>query len=235
MMSLLEHGSAQPLSVLSWETEKSPLYPVISGSAASRSYCRIKRVLDVAAAASLLLLLWPVFLLIALAVFAEDRGPVFFFQMRVGRDGREFRFYKFRSMVRHAEAAKAQLAARNEADGPNFKMKKDPRITRVGRWIRKYSLDELPQLVNVLKGNMSLVGPRPHLPSEVACYNEDQRSRLSVPPGLVCLREVSGRSNLTFDRWVELDLIYIAHRSFATDLRILLCVIPAVLHGEGAY
>jgi lipopolysaccharide/colanic/teichoic acid biosynthesis glycosyltransferase len=197
-------------------------------------YETAKRSGDTAAAALLLLLLFPLFLVIALAIFLEDAGPILYYQTRVGKDGTLFRFYKFRSMVRNADAIKTRLEAQNEAIGPIFKMRHDPRVTRVGRVLRKYSLDELPQLVNVLRGEMSLVGPRPHLPKEVECYTERQLPRLTVQPGLLCFREVFGRSNMGFEQWVELDLLYIEHRSFRTDMQILMRTIPAVLSAEGA-
>src|SRR5262249_39743823 len=138
-------------------------------------------------------------------------------------------------MIRNAEALKEQLAEANEATGPIFKMRHDPRVTRVGRLLRKYSLDELPQFLNVLRGDMTLVGPRPHVPSEVARYTDAQRQRLSVQSGLICLREISGRSELTFEEWIDLDLEYIRNRSLQMDLRILLLAVPAVLSGRGAY
>ena len=199
------------------------------------AYDTAKRVGDVATAATLLLIFLVPLVIVALVIWFEDRGPIFYYQVRVGRDGRHFRFYKFRSMVQNADAIKAQLEAQNEADGPIFKMKNDPRITRIGRIIRRYSVDELPQLLNVLRGDMSLIGPRPHLPREVALYTERQHDRLKVQPGLLCLREVLGRSNMTFEQWVELDLLYIQYRSFQTDMRILLRTIPAILKAEGAY
>jgi lipopolysaccharide/colanic/teichoic acid biosynthesis glycosyltransferase len=198
-------------------------------------YPAAKRTLDVTVSSIGLVLLAPVFLLIALLIWAEDGGTVFYVHNRVGRNGRLFPFYKFRSMVPNADALKEKLAALNEATGPVFKIRHDPRITRIGRILRKTSLDELPQLWNVLRGDMSLVGPRPHLPSEVARYREDQRVRLSVAPGLICLREVTGRSNLTFERWIETDLLYIQSRSLSTDLKILWRAIPAILKGDGAY
>lgn len=198
-------------------------------------YFYSKRATDVAAAATLLLVLFVPMLMVALLIVLEDGGPIFYYQTRVGRNGNHFKFYKFRSMVRNADALKAQLETQNEADGPIFKMEKDPRVTRIGRWIRRYSVDELPQLLNVLRGEMSLVGPRPHLPKEVALYSERQQERLTVQPGLLCFREVFGRSKMTFEEWIELDLLYIRHRSLRTDLRIMLRTIPAVLKGEGAY
>jgi lipopolysaccharide/colanic/teichoic acid biosynthesis glycosyltransferase len=199
------------------------------------AYEAVKRTFDVVAAAIACFILFPIFFLVALAIYLEDRGPIFYYQTRVGKNGMHFRFYKFRSMVRNADAIKAQLEAKNEAIGPIFKMKDDPRITRTGRFIRRYSLDELPQLLNVLRGEMSMVGPRPHLPKEVAQYTPRQTDRLKVQPGLLCFREVFGRSKMNFEQWVELDLLYIEHRSFWTDLRILLRTIPAVLSAEGAY
>ena len=206
-----------------------------SAAGRERRYLRVKRLLDILVAGAALLLLWPLFLLVALAIVCDDRGPVFYRQIRVGRYGRRFTFWKFRSMVAGADAIKTALAGCNEAEGPIFKMRHDPRVTRVGRFLRRYSIDELPQLINVLRGDMSLVGPRPHLPSEVACYTLRQRARLSVLPGLVCWREVSGRSCIGFERWIEMDLCYIERRSLRTDLTILLRVIPALLRPEGAY
>lgn len=205
------------------------------GASSGRSYLAAKRVGDLCASGTLLVLLLPFFALVALAIFVQDRGPIFFCQNRVGKNGALFRFYKFRSMVRHAEAVQPELATQNEAVGPIFKMRRDPRVTRVGRFLRRYSVDELPQLLNVFKGEMSLVGPRPHLPSEVATYNDRQRARLSVQPGLLCLREVCGRSHLSFERWIEMDLLYIECRCPATDLRILLRTLPAIFKGDGAY
>jgi lipopolysaccharide/colanic/teichoic acid biosynthesis glycosyltransferase len=208
---------------------------VLPSTSPGLTYAIAKRSLDLCLASLALLLLLPFFVLIAIAIFAEDRGPILFYQTRIGKDGRPFRFFKFRSMVRDAETLQRNLSARNEASGPIFKMRRDPRITRVGRWLRKYSVDELPQFINVLRGDMSLVGPRPHLPCEVERYSAYQRQRLQVQSGMICLREVCGRSELSFERWIELDLVYIQHRSFGTDLRILLKAIPAVLGGDGAY
>jgi lipopolysaccharide/colanic/teichoic acid biosynthesis glycosyltransferase len=199
------------------------------------SYQITKRAVDVAVSATLLVLLFPVFAVIALLILLEDRGTIFYCQTRVGRNGKHFTFYKFRSMIHNADQIKAQLESMNEAEGPIFKMRHDPRITRVGRFLRRSSLDELPQLFNVLRGDMSLVGPRPHLPKEVAMYNDEQEARLQVQPGLLCFREVLGRSNMTFEQWVELDLLYIEHRCWQTDLAIMARAVPAVLSAEGAY
>lgn len=199
------------------------------------TYHASKRVGDVTCASLAVLFLAAPLMLVALLIWLEDRGPVFYYQTRVGKDGRHFRFYKFRSMVTNADAIKAELAARNEADGPIFKMRNDPRITRIGRLLRRSSVDELPQLINVLRGEMSLIGPRPQLPREVELYTSTQRNRLLVQPGLLCLREVFGRSTVSFDQWIELDLLYIERRSVQTDLWILRQILPAVVRAEGAY
>ncbi|MDQ2687635.1 MAG: sugar transferase [Armatimonadota bacterium] len=200
-----------------------------------RTSSRVLRALDVALSAVLILLLLPLFVLIALAIRLDSAGPVLFTQKRVGRDGREFDFFKFRSMITNAEARRHALEAQNERTGPVFKMRRDPRITRVGRWLRRSSLDELPQLFNVLRGDMSLVGPRPALPHEVAQYTAPQRVRLSVTPGLTGLWQVSGRSDLSFERSLELDLFYIQHQSPGLYFRILLMTLPAIITGRGAY
>jgi lipopolysaccharide/colanic/teichoic acid biosynthesis glycosyltransferase len=196
---------------------------------------RLKRALDLLGALALLLVTGPVLLLVALAIKLEDRGPVFFRQVRVGKYGRHFVMFKFRSMVPNAEALKAQLLAQNEMrDGILFKIRKDPRITRVGRLIRKLSLDELPQLFNVVNGEMSLVGPRPPVPSEVALYDPAHRRRLGAVPGITCLWQVSGRNEIDFQGQVRLDVQYIERQSFGLDLAILLRTIPAVISGRGA-
>ncbi len=195
----------------------------------------VRRALDIVVSAGALLVLAPVLATIATLIWAEDRGPILFYQQRVGQQGRCFSFYKFRSMVPNAEALKDSLQAHNEADGPIFKIKRDPRVTRIGKTLRRFSLDELPQLWNVLRGDMSLVGPRPHLPRELASCPNYPLERLAVPPGLICLREVTGRSQLSFDQWIALDLEYVKNRSLWLDLSILLRALPAILRGEGAY
>jgi lipopolysaccharide/colanic/teichoic acid biosynthesis glycosyltransferase len=196
----------------------------------------MKRLLDLVVSMLALIALFPVFVITALAIIIEDPGPVFFVQIRVGQNGKHFRFYKFRSMIVNAEKVKAQLAAQNESkDGVIFKMKNDPRITRTGRIIRKFSIDELPQLINVLKGDMSLVGPRPPVPKEVAQYTLEQRKRLHAIPGITCLWQVSGRSDIPFTDQVRLDLQYIQSAGILSDLNLLLKTIPAVLTGKGAY
>ena len=196
----------------------------------------LKRILDTAVSALALIMLLPLLTLTAIAIWVENPGPIFYTQIRVGLNGRHFKFYKFRSMVVNAEKIKQELAAYNEsASGVIFKMKKDPRITKVGRIIRKFSIDELPQLINVLKGDMSLVGPRPPLPLEVGEYTLEERKRLHVIPGITCLWQVSGRSDIPFTDQVRLDMQYIQSASFLNDIILLLKTIPAVLTGRGAY
>lgn len=196
----------------------------------------VKRALDICAAGLLLLLLAPLFVLVAAAIRLEDPGPVFFRQQRVGRWGSLFTMWKFRSMYTDAEQRKQALLANNEmAGGVLFKMKDDPRVTKVGRIIRKTSIDELPQLWNVLKGEMSLVGPRPPVPREVDQYSLADRRRLEVIPGITCIWQVSGRSDIPFKQQVELDVQYIQSQSIWTDIKILLKTVPALLLGTGAY
>ncbi len=194
----------------------------------------LKRLFDVVVSAALLLVLAPLVALVAVAVKLDSPGPVLFRQRRVGLNGREFWLYKFRSMHVDAEARRAELEHRNEMDGPAFKVSDDPRVTRVGRVLRKMSFDEVPQFWNVLKGEMSVVGPRPPIPSEVKRDERWQRRRLSVKPGLTCTWQVSGRSELDFAQWMELDLRYIDNWSLWHDVEIVLRTIPAVLLGRGA-
>ena len=197
----------------------------------------VHRLTDIALSAAALAVLSPVLLAVAFLIRRHDGGPVFFRQTRVGLNGREFAFFKFRSMITNADAAKASLTAQNQhgAEGITFKMKNDPRITPIGRFIRKFSLDELPQFFNVLKGDMALVGPRPAVVAEVARYNDHARARLAVRPGLTCYWQIMGRAELDFDQQVELDLQYIANRSLAENARILLATPKAVISGRGAY
>ncbi len=192
-----------------------------------------KRALDVVAATLLLIGLSPIFLMIAAAIWFEDGFPVLFAQPRAGKNGRIFPCLKFRSMYRDAEKRLAELVAANEQDGPVFKMRSDPRVTRVGRFLRKYSLDELPQLWNVLLGQMSLVGPRPPIPEEVVKYDWWQRRRLSVTPGMTCIWQVWGRNRVSFDRWVEMDLEYIDNWSLWTDLKLIARTFQVVFKGTG--
>ena len=195
-----------------------------------------KRLMDIILSMSALVIGSPIFLITALLVKITSPGPIIFSQARVGKFGRHFKFYKFRSMYIDAEARKAELMKHNESgDGVIFKMKRDPRITPVGRFIRKFSIDELPQLFNVLLGDMSLVGPRPPLPSEVRTYTLEDRKRLNITPGITCLWQVSGRSELPFSKQIALDKEYIASQSAWKDFLILLKTIPAILTGKGAW
>jgi exopolysaccharide biosynthesis polyprenyl glycosylphosphotransferase len=194
----------------------------------------IKRLTDIVGALVGITLSGPIMIALALAIKIESRGPVMFRQTRAGRNGRKFTMLKFRSMVVDAERKKAELMHLNEMSGPVFKIRKDPRITRVGAFIRKTSLDELPQFFNILFGDMSLVGPRPPLPSEVDQYKPWQRRRLSVKPGLTGLWQVSGRNNIDFEEWMRLDLRYIDDWSLWLDAKILMKTLPAVIFKTGA-
>jgi exopolysaccharide biosynthesis polyprenyl glycosylphosphotransferase len=193
-----------------------------------------KRAFDVAFTAAMLVLLAPLFGVVAALIKLTSRGPVFFKQTRVGLRGRWFEMYKFRSMVADAEELKEDLLAFNELEGPVFKIRQDPRITPLGRFLRRYSIDELPQLINVLRGEMSIVGPRPPLPLEVSQYAPWQRRRFSVRPGLTCFWQVEGRNEIGFEEWTYLDLKYVDHWSLAQDLGLVLKTVPAVLSGHGA-
>ncbi|WP_027184162.1 sugar transferase [Desulfovibrio inopinatus] len=195
----------------------------------------LKRVIDIVGSLCGLILLSPVLALTAFCIKREDGGPIFYKQTRVGKHGSPFSMFKFRSMVVNADAIRQTLTSDPGADGVRFKMQHDPRITKTGRIIRKLSIDELPQLANVLFGDMSLVGPRPPIPSETALYTPDERRRLDVKPGITCLWQISGRSELSFSQQVELDKAYIESQSLWTDIVILLKTIPAVISGKGAY
>lgn len=198
-------------------------------------YRAIKRISDVVLSALALIVLSPLFLITAIAIKLDSEGPVFYSQLRVGKGGKTFKMYKFRSMCVDAEKQLDKLKDLNEKDGPVFKIANDPRVTKVGRIIRKRSIDELPQLINIIKGDMSIVGPRPPLPNEVEQYTTYQMQRLSVKPGLTCYWQISGRSDISFDEWVELDCKYIRESSVWTDIKIILKTVPAVLFGRGAY
>lgn len=194
----------------------------------------IKRALDVTVSAIFLLLLAPVFVVLAIAVKVSSDGPVFYRWKVVGCGGQPFTGYKFRSMIVNADVLRDELASRNEMTGPVFKIANDPRITKVGAWLRKYSLDELPQLYSVLKGDMSLVGPRPPLVTEFKQFSEYEKQKMAVKPGITCLWQVSGRNQISdFDEWVRLDLEYISRWSLSLDLVILMRTIQAVLSGSG--
>ena len=200
----------------------------------NESQLAIKRLLDIAVSALLLVLAAPLILLVALAIKLTSPGSVFFKQTRIGLNGRIFTLYKFRTMIEDAHERREEVSHLNEMTGPVFKAKDDPRVTAVGRVLRKFSLDEIPQLWNVFRGDMSLVGPRPPIPEEVANYHRWHRRRLSMKPGLTCLWQISGRNNVDFDRWMQLDLQYIDNWSPLLDVKILLRTIPAVLSGRGA-
>jgi lipopolysaccharide/colanic/teichoic acid biosynthesis glycosyltransferase len=194
-----------------------------------------KRAMDAVFGTVLLVLLSPVMVITAVAVMTTSWGPALLPQVRIGKDGHPFKMYKFRSMRNGAHEDRAELSGLNEASGPVFKVRSDPRVTAVGRVIRKLSLDEVPQLVNVLKGDMSLVGPRPPLPEEVTTYTPYQFQRLRARPGITCIWQVSGRSEIDFETWVEMDLEYIRDWTLRKDLGLLVKTIPAVLSGRGAY
>lgn len=195
----------------------------------------VKRPVDVLASLLGLVLLSPLFAILAIAIKLDSPGPVFFKQKRVGQSGREFWFYKFRSMVQDAEAQKSKLMHLNELEGPVFKISDDPRVTAIGRFLRRTSIDELPQLINVLRGDMSLVGPRPPLPNEVEKYEGWQRQRLDVVPGITCLWQISGRNHIGFTEWMRLDIEYIRKQSLTLDVKILARTLPAVVSRKGAY
>jgi len=232
---------ALPMHALSFE--RAHLISVVQGGDGYLHYCThtakpvqyaLKRLFDIIASSIGLIVLSPLFVLVALLIKLTSPGPVFFIQERVGLHGATFGLLKFRSMVTNAEALKEKLLAFNEQSGPVFKMANDPRITPLGRFIRKYSIDELPQLVNILRGDMTIVGPRPPVQKEVAQYKPWQRRRLSVRPGLTCYWQVSGRNNIGFDDWMHLDLQYVDNWDLGVDLRLILQTFPVVLLGKGA-
>ncbi len=198
-------------------------------------YLRIKRGMDVLLSAVALVCLSPVFLLTAAAIKIEDKGPIFFSQLRAGKGGKPFKIYKFRSMHVDADGKLPEMLKDNEQTGPVFKIKDDPRITKVGKVIRRFSIDELPQLINIIKGDMSIVGPRPILAFQMEACNQHERQRFIVQPGLTCYWQISGRANVKWEDWVELDLKYIEDMSLWTDFKIILKTIPAVFDREGAY
>lgn len=199
-------------------------------------YLISKRFLDIAGSLAGLILLSPLFLIVGMLIKLEDwESPIFFKQKRAGKNGDIFYMYKFRSMVSNAEELKASLIKYNEATGPVFKIRLDPRVTKIGRFLRKTSIDELPQLFNVLKGEMSLVGPRPALPNEVALYNNYEKQRLMITPGLTCLWQINGRSNISFQEWVEMDLNYIRQRCLLLDIKLILKTIIVLFGSKGAY
>ncbi|MFQ3587659.1 MAG: sugar transferase [Fimbriimonadaceae bacterium] len=216
-----------------YESAEGGQAPTVCGRYAP--YEIVKRALDIVLAVVGLIVLFPLFLIVALAIYLEDRNPVLYKHYRVGHRGRLFMFYKFRSMVHEADELKKTLLDQNEVDGPIFKMRNDPRVTRVGRFIRRTSLDELPQLVNVLLGQLTIVGPRPHLPHEVAEYSSNEWVRLSVKPGLMCFREVTGRSTMQYHEWIQSDIEYIRNRSLRLDAKIFVKGVWAIVRGVGAF
>ena len=230
MQAVETRQDAAQVAQLDKETEK-----VVPPLKEKPVYEVCKRIFDIVMSALALVGLSPVFLAVAIAIKVQDGGPVFYGSIRLTKGGREFKMYKFRSMCLNADKMLDSLLDQNEVNGPAFKIKEDPRITKVGRFIRKTSIDELPQLWNILKGDMTIIGPRPPLPREVAQYTPYQMHRLDVKTGLSCYHEVSGRSdNPDFDEWVEADLKYIRERSMLTDLKIIFLTVKVVLTGEGA-
>lgn len=201
----------------------------------STVYKLIKRLMDVLLSAAALLVLSPVFLITAVVIKCEDRGPVFFVQQRAGKDMKPFSIYKFRSMYVNADEKMAEMMKHNEQTGHAFKIKDDPRITRTGKVIRRFSIDELPQLINIIKGDMSIVGPRPILTFQMEECSPYERQRLVVRPGLTCYWQIGGRADVTWEEWVELDLDYIEDMGLWTDLKMILRTVPVVFSGDGAY
>ncbi|WP_343338810.1 UDP-N-acetylgalactosamine-undecaprenyl-phosphate N-acetylgalactosaminephosphotransferase [Terrisporobacter petrolearius] len=198
-------------------------------------YLFLKRTMDILGSGIGLILLSPIFILVALAIKVEDpKGKIFFAQERCGKNNKLFKMYKFRSMVSNAEELLEELMYENEMDGPVFKIKEDPRITKVGKFIRKTSIDELPQLYNILMGDMSIVGPRPAIPHEVAEYNDYQKQRLLVKPGLTCIWQVSGRNSIGFDEWVDMDLEYIEKRNLWMDIKLIFKTVGVLFGDENA-
>ncbi len=201
-----------------------------------RFYLFCKRAMDLIVAGLALVLLFPLFAIVAFLIKATSRGPVFFVQTRVGKFGKPFKCYKFRSMIQNAESMRASVAALNHhADPRTFKVQRDPRITRVGEFLRRTSMDEMPQLLNVLRGDMSIVGPRPPLPSEVQHYESHELRRLEVTPGLTCIWQVCGRGDIPFPEQCNMDIRYIETRNLMLDTKLILLTVPAVVFGRGAY
>lgn len=197
----------------------------------NKFYYIAKRIMDILGSLAGIIIMFIPCAIVGILIKKESRGPIFFKQTRVGKYGKEFKMYKFRSMVIDAEEQLAKLKAKNEMSGPMFKMKEDPRVTKIGRFIRKTSIDELPQLINILKGEMSLVGPRPSLPKEVAQFTEYQKLRLIATPGLTCYWQVSGRNNIGFKEWMEMDVQYCRDRSIWVDIKLIFMTV-GVLFGD---
>lgn len=201
----------------------------------SAAYKLIKRLMDVILSIAALIVLSPVFLITAVAIKCEDHGPVFFVQQRAGKDMKPFAMYKFRSMCIDADEKMNEMMKDNEQTGHAFKIKNDARITKTGRVIRRFSIDELPQLINIIKGDMSIVGPRPILTFQMEACSQYEKQRLIIQPGLTCYWQIGGRANIKWDKWVEMDLNYIKDMSLWTDIKIILKTIPSVFDSEGAY
>ncbi|HEY8890094.1 MAG TPA: sugar transferase [Clostridium sp.] len=197
-------------------------------------YFMIKRIIDIIGALCGILFLSPVLIVVGIWIKHDSKGPVFFTQDRIGQDGLQFRMYKFRSMCTNAECLLDKLRERNEMSGPMFKLKEDPRVTKIGKFIRKTSIDELPQLINILKGEMSLVGPRPSLPKEVAEFTSFQKQRLIAKPGLTCYWQVRGRSEIGFEEWMEMDVEYIEERNTFIDIRLIFKTFKVLFGDKGA-
>lgn len=216
---IMERLQIEEQEIIQIERKESTLYKVS------------KRALDVIASFLGLVILSPILLIVAILIKLESKGPAIFAQSRIGLNGKEFKMYKFRSMVQNAEELKEKLAKQNEMSGPMFKIKNDPRVTKVGKFIRKTSIDELPQLLNILKGDMTLVGPRPSLPREVEKFESWMLKRLEVKPGLTCYWQVSGRNNIDFYEWMKLDLKYVNDMGFWLDIKLIFKTV-AVLFGD---
>ncbi|GAA0855795.1 sugar transferase [Clostridium nitritogenes] len=197
-------------------------------------YYFLKRAIDISGAFLGLLLLSPIILLVSILIKLDSKGPIVFSQNRVGKDKKVFKMYKFRSMVLNAEELKSKLKEQNEMSGPMFKMKEDPRVTKIGKFIRKTSIDELPQLINVIKGEMSLVGPRPSLPKEVKQFEPWMMERFQVKPGLTCYWQVSGRNNIDFEDWMKLDIKYVRERNTLTDIKLIFKTVFVLFGDENA-
>ncbi len=229
-------GGLERRSAVRWPVIAAGGWPRVRAAARDAGYEIAKRIFDVVTASALLCVAAPVMVAAAVLIRVTSRGPVFFLQRRAGRYGRPFSMYKLRSMVRAAEDDKDLFRRFNALPtGPCFKMKDDPRVTRIGRYLRRASLDELPQLFNVLMGDMSIVGPRPLPLDEVRDDTADHALRMSVKPGLTCLWQVSGRTEIPYEEWLALDVWYVRNRTFILDLQILIKTLPAVLTGHGAY
>lgn len=207
----------------------------VGGSMKTISYLILKRIIDIIGSIIGIVLVSPVLLVTAVLIKLESKGRIFFSQTRVGLHGKEFKIYKFRSMVDGAEALRKSIEHKNEMAGPMFKVRDDPRITKIGRFIRKTSIDELPQLINVLKGEMSLVGPRPSLPSEVEKFEAWMLKRLEVKPGLTCYWQVSGRNNICFEDWMKLDIDYVNNRNMQLDIKLIFKTIILLFGDKNAY